>query len=76
MASQVFLINPSKSLEDVVTGVGAAIQSSFIVSITVDLGTSDLTEGGTTRQIKKAEVQQAIRTLEEYILRDTAAIWG
>lgn len=76
MAQQVFLITPGQSLESVVTGAGSPIQSSFVVSITVDLGTGDLTDAATTRQIKKSEVQQAIRTLEEYILRDTAAIWG
>lgn len=76
MATQVYLVNPSKSLEDVVTGVGAAVQSSFIVAITVDLNSALLTDATGTRQIRKAEVQQAIRTLEEFILRDSNGIWG
>ncbi len=70
MATKVFLWSPGKSLEDVVEGVGAAIQSSFMVALTVDLGTGTIAENGTTRQIKKSEIVQAINYLEQFIEKD------
>lgn len=81
MATKVFLFNPGGSLETVVEGVGAAVQSSFVVGLTINLATSAVNDpntsaGGTTRAILKSEVQQAIRVLEEFIIRDTGSDWG
>lgn len=76
MATKVFLFSPGGSLETVVEGVGGVTQSSFTVALTVDF-TSNLNNGaGGTRAILKSEVQQAIRTLEEFIIRDTGKDWG
>lgn len=69
MATRVFLFTPGGSLETVVEGVGAAVQSSFAVALTVDLNTAFLNEAASTRQILKSEVVTAIRTLEEYLVR-------
>jgi hypothetical protein len=69
MATRVFLITPGNALENVVEGVGAAIQSSFAISLTVDLSTTFLNEAASTRQILRSEVYTAIRTLEEYLER-------
>lgn len=65
MATRVFLDSPGVPIESVVEGVGAAIQSSFLVSLTVDLSTTALDAG--TRQIQKAEVYQALMNLWGYI---------
>ena len=59
-----------------VEGVGAAVQSSFVVGLTVDLTTTLVSDNGTTRKILKSEVQQAMRTLEEFILKDPGTDWG
>jgi hypothetical protein len=76
MATKVFLFSPGGSLETVVEGVGAAIQSSYVVALTVNTATNVISDNGTTRQALKSEVQQAIRILEEYIIRDTGSDWG
>ena len=76
MATKVFLTSPGVSLESVVEGVGGAVQSSFVVGLTIDLGTTLITEGGTTRSILKSEVIQAMRELEQFIIRDTGLDWG
>lgn len=76
MASKVFLFSPGGNLETVVEGVGGTIQSSFIVALTVDLTNNKVADNGTTRAILKSEVQQAIRTLEEFVIRDTGSDWG
>ena len=76
MATKVFLFTPGGNLETVVEGVGAAVQSSFVVALTVDLATNKITEGTSTRAVLKSEVQQAIRVLEEFIVRDTGSDFG
>lgn len=65
MATRVFLDSPGVAMENVVEGVGAAIQSSFLVALTVDLNTAGLDAG--SRQIQKAEVYQALMNIWGYI---------
>lgn len=65
MATRVFLTSPGVPMESTVEGVGAAIQSSYLVSITVDLSTVAL--DAATRQIQKAEVKQALDNLWGYL---------
>lgn len=76
MATKVFLVSPGNSLENVVEGVGAAIQSSFVIALTVDMSTALVKDNGTTRSVLKSEVQQGMRILEQFILRDTGTDWG
>lgn len=76
MATKVFLLSPGQHLEDVVEGVGGVVQSSFVVGLTVNMATTTVNDGTSTRAIQKAEVQQIIRMLEEFILRDTGSDWG
>ncbi len=57
--------SPGVPMESTIEGVGAAIQSSFLISITVDLSTTAL--DASTRQIQKAEVFQAIENLKGYL---------
>lgn len=75
MATRVLLLSPGLSLENVVEGVGAAIQSSFVVALTVDLGTGNITESGTTRAILKSEIVQIMRTLEAFLERDSSGFF-
>lgn len=65
MATRVFLSSPGTAMESTVEGVGAAIQSSYLVAITVDLSTVAL--DAASRQIQKAEVKQALDNLWGYI---------
>lgn len=65
MATRLFLTSPGVATENTVEGVGAAIQSSFIVALTVDLNTAGLDAGA--RQVNKAEVKVAIDNLWAYI---------
>lgn len=75
MATRVLLLSPGGSLETVVEGVGGLIQSSFVVGLTVDLGTGNVTDSGTTRAILKSEIVQIMRVLEEYLQRDTSGFF-
>jgi len=65
MATRVFLSSPGVTTESTVEGVGGAIQSSFLVGLTVDLSTVALDAG--TRQILKSEVFLAVENLLAYI---------
>jgi hypothetical protein len=76
MATKVFLFSPGVTVETVVEGVGSAVQSSFVVGLTINTATNTINEGASTRMILKSEVQMAIRTLEEFILKDPNADWG
>jgi hypothetical protein len=76
MATKVFLTSPGTAVENIVEGVGAAIQSSFLVGLTINLATNTVADNGTTRVILKSEVQRAIRELEEFILKDPNSDWG
>jgi len=77
MATKVFLLSPSLSLENVVEGVGGVIQSSFLVSLTINTATNTVTnDSGGSRGIQKAEVVQIIRTLEQFIEKDPNSDFG
>lgn len=76
MATKVFLFSPGGTLETVVEGVGAAVQSSFVVALTIDLGTTLVAQDGTTRAIKKSEVVMAINVLEQFIEKDPGSDFG
>ena len=65
MATQIFLDSPGVPMESVVEGVGATIQSSYLVSVTVDLSTTAL--DASSRQIKKAELKEALENIWGYI---------
>lgn len=69
MATRVYILSPGDSLETVVEGVGAAVQSSEVMAFTVDLSTNAVTEGSTTRAIYKSEVILALEVLTQYIIR-------
>lgn len=76
MATKVFLFSPGGSLETVVEGVGAAVQSSFVIGLTVNMATTAVNDNGTTRAPQKAEVLEAMRVLEQFLGRDTGQDFG
>lgn len=65
MATRVFCTSPGVAMESTVEGVGAAVQSSYLVALTVDLTTTGL--DASSRQIQKAEVYQALMNIWGYI---------
>lgn len=65
MATRIFLTSPGVATENTVEGVGAAIQSSFLVALTVDLSTTSL--DASSRQILRSEVFLAIENLRAYL---------
>lgn len=68
MATRRFSINVGDSLESVVDAVGAATVTKSI-ELTIDQATTVMKDGGSTRAIKRGEIQTAIRILEQAILK-------
>lgn len=68
MSTRLFGANPGYSLESVTEGVGSAT-TSHNVELTVDMATSIVNDGGTTRQIKALEVLIILDLFMQYITR-------
>lgn len=69
MAAVSYLITAGGVLETVTASTNAP--SAVGVELRIDQTTTTVTDNGATRALKKGEVQQAIRILEEYLIRDT-----
>lgn len=72
MAAVSYVIAVGQNLEQVV--VGANAPSAGSVEIRMDQTATSVTDGavaGGLRAPKKGEIQQLIRILEEYLIRDT-----
>ncbi len=73
MATRLYAFRPggqiTTSPNDIIEGVGAAASSAFKINLTVDLATTVVTEGSTTRTIKKDEVLKALEAFEAYIIK-------
>lgn len=72
MAAVSYVIGVGGSLESVTAGTAAP--SSGSVEIRIDQTATAVTDAeaaGGVRAPKKGEIQQAIRTLEQYLIRDT-----
>jgi len=65
MATRRFKASPGTTL--VVEEVGAA-NNSHVVEVTIDMATNLVTEGGSTRAIKKQEVLAALDKIKEKII--------
>ena len=76
MATKVWLASPETAIESVVEGVGAAIQSSFVVGVTIDLSTSKIADNGTTRVVQKREAILSIYNILGRLLKDDGSDWG
>lgn len=68
MATRLYGANPGFSLEDVSETVGSPTTSNN-VELTVDLSTSIVTDGGTTRALTREEVLQAILLFQEHLIK-------
>lgn len=72
MAAISYVIAVGQTLEQVTTGTAAP--TSGTVEIRMDQTATSVTDAQSTtgtRAPKKGEIQQAIRILEEYLIRDT-----
>jgi len=73
MATRLYAVRPggqiTTSTSDIIEGVGAAASTAFKINFTVDLATTIVTEGSTTRAVKKQEVLDALEMLKVYILK-------
>jgi hypothetical protein len=75
MAAISYIISVGGTLETVTTGTAAPTSGS--VEIRMDQTATSVTDGGSTtgtRSPKKGEIQQLIRILEEYLIRDTNVV--
>lgn len=70
MAAISYLLTAGGVLETVTASTNAP--SAVGVELRIDQTTTTVTDGAGTRALKKGEVQQMIRILEEYLIRDTA----
>jgi hypothetical protein len=70
MAAVSYVIGAGGTLETVTTGTNAP--SSGVVELRMDQTTTTVTDNAVTRAVKKGEIQQLIRILEEYLIRDTS----
>lgn len=68
MATRLYSLAPNATLEDVVEAVGSATTTKAI-ELTVDLSTSIVNEGSSTRAIKQEEVIFALEIFAQYIIR-------
>lgn len=68
MATRLYGANPGYQLESVTEGVGSAT-TSHNVELTVDLSSSIVTEGSSTRKILKEEVLIILNLFEQFITR-------
>ena len=67
MATRRYKINPGESENQVVSEVGAAVNSDA-VELTVELATTAVNADGTTRGILKREVLDAIEKIKGFII--------
>lgn len=72
MAAISYSVSVGGVLETVVASTQAPSAGS--VEIRIDQTTTSVTDGTGTRPPKKGEVQQLIRVLEEYLMRDQSII--
>lgn len=69
MATELYGANPGFHLEDVVSGVGSATSANN-VELTVDLSTTIVKDGGSTRTISRTEVLLILELFKEYIVKN------
>lgn len=67
MATRLYSIAPGQTEFQIVQAVGSATVTQAI-ELTVDLSTSIVTEGTSTRAIRQEEVLRALDMLKNYIL--------
>jgi hypothetical protein len=79
MASISYQIGLGGNLETVTAGTAAPTSGNGYVEIRMDQTAGAVTDAayaGNTRQLKKGEIQAALRVLEEYLIRDSNVFQG
>lgn len=71
MATRTYAVNPGMPSSNVTEFVGAACTSRFI-NLTIDIASTVVTEGGSTRAPSREEVINALERIKEYIFRDNS----
>lgn len=73
MATRLYAVRPggqvTTSTNDIIEGVGGVASSAFKINFTVDLATTIISDGATTRAVKKEEVLDALEMLKIYIIK-------
>jgi len=64
-----YLIAPGGTLETVT--LGTAAPTSAGIELRVDQTTTTITDKGSTRALKRGEIQALLRIIEEALIRDT-----
>lgn len=68
MATRRYKISPGEGEFSVVEEVGAAVNSD-VVEVTVELATTAVNEGASTRGVLKHEVLEALEKIKNHILK-------
>lgn len=68
MATRIYQISAGEKEEEVTEGVGSATAANT-VELTVDLATTQVNDGGSTRTISKEEVLDALEKIKNHILK-------
>ena len=71
MATRRFKISPGEGEFSIVEEAGAAVNSD-IIEVTVELATTAVNEGGSTRAVKKLEVIEGLQKIINHIHKTTA----
>jgi len=70
MAAISYLLAPGGTLETVTAGTAAPTSAG--IELRIDQTTTTVNDKGSTRALKRGEVQAMIRILEQYLIRDTS----
>ncbi len=69
MATRIWAVGPAGTVENVQENVGPTATSA-IIAVVVDLSSTLVTgQGGTARTVAKAEVLQALKAIEEKVIK-------
>lgn len=68
MATRRFKINPGEAEEAIVEEAGGAVNSDA-VELTVELATTAVNDGASTRGILKSEVLEALEKIKNHIIK-------
>lgn len=68
MATRRYKINPGEAEESIVEEAGAAVNSDS-VELTVELATTAVNDGASTRGILKSEVLEALEKIKNHIIK-------
>lgn len=68
MATRIWAVGPAGTVENVQENIGPT-GTSAVIAVVVDLATSTTGQGGVARTASKAEVLQALKAIEERILK-------